>query len=198
LENYFDLTTTVKQTNVDFDHKKAQGQFNIQVQTKYDWKDSKCNLILSPTYVGIENLIVGAKYNLERKANNEYKHEYDLGFQYDVNKKQLWSLITEESMKKVKVGGVFKFDDTTAYGEFIYDLVIRDSNNEPPSTYSVGVHRKLSDVSSASCVFRHNYTAALLYNLEFPQNKVNTQLALNFNPVSAAKYALGWKLVFSP
>jgi len=195
-ENYFDLTTTVKQNNIDLDHKKAQGQFNIQVQTQYDWKDHRCNLILSPTYVGIENLIVGAKYNLERKQNNEYRHAYDLGFQYDVNKRQLWSLVTEDSMKKVKVGGAFKFDDTTAYGEFVYDLSITD--NQTPSTYSVGVHRKLSDVSSISSVFRHNYTAALLYNLDFPQNQVNAQLALNFNPLNQAKYALGWKLVFSP
>lgn len=198
-DNYFDVTTTVKQNIVEFDHKKQQGKFNLQAITKYNWIDDTCHLILSPTYVGIDNLIVGLKYNLERTTDNNYHHKYDLGFQYDVNKTQLWSLVTDNSMKKVKVGGAFKFDYTTAYGEFIYDLSKPEKqNSQLASTYSIGVQSKLSDVSTVSAVFRHDYTAAFLYNLDFPQNKVNAHLGLNFNPTIANKYSLGWKLIFSP
>jgi len=201
LENYFDLTTTVKQNIVELDHKKSQGKVNLQVITKYNWTDHKCYFTFSPTYVGIENLTVGAKFNLERDYNNQYTPQYDLGFQYDVNRNQLWSLVTEESMKKVKVGGVLKFDSTSAFGEFIYDLSTNvKTDNTKSSTYSVGLQHTFSDVSSGSLVFRDGYTGALLYNLDFPKQRVNAQLALNLAPFSSKspKYALGWKLVVSP
>jgi len=192
----------VKQNIIEFDSKKSQGKFNLQATTKYDWTDSRCYLTLSPTYVGIENLTVGAKFNLIRDQNNHYTQEYDLGFQYDINRNQLWSLVTEESMKKLKVGGAFKFENTSAFGEFIYDLSTKaDTTNKPPSTYSFGVHHALSDVSTASLVFRQDLSAALLYNLEFPKNKVNAQVGLNVKSAvlnNPSNYGLGWKLVLSP
>jgi len=202
--NYFDLTTTVKPETIEIDHKRSQGKFNLQAITKYNWHEGKCFLTFSPTYVGIENLTVGAKFNLIRDEKNNYTQEYDLGFQYDVNRNQLWSLVTEESMKKVKVGGSLKFDNTSTFAEFIYDLTPPSANtnteNKPPSSYSVGVNHTLSDVSSVSVICRQDFSTALLYNLEFPKNKVNAQVGLNIQSTNKipSKYALGWKLILSP
>jgi len=194
--NYFDLSTTLKQNNVEFEGKKPFSKFNVGLKTKYDWADPKCTFGVNTTYVGIENLVIGVNFNLDRAANNEFKQSYDLGFQYDVNKTQSYSLLTEEGLKKLKLGGIVKVDKTTGYGEFIYNI----NNEKELPTWALGLNQTVNDVSSVSLVFRHNYTLALLYNVDFPKNKVNAQIGVNFeqNANNGKSVALGWKVVLSP
>jgi len=200
--NYFDLATTLKQTNVEFEVKKPVSQFNVGVKSKYDWDLHKCTLGLNGTYVGVENLTVGTNINVERDSTNNYKQDYDLGAQYEVNRKQIYSLLTEKGMAKLKAGAIFKFDRASAYAQYIHVLkpdqkkdAKADSNKD---TWSFGLQQTLNDVSSISFVLRHDFSASLLYSMDFPKNRVNAQVGLNYSQFEKEKNTLGWKVVLSP
>jgi len=93
----------------------------------------------------------------------------------------------------VKAGSILKYDKLTAYSQLIYDMKAKP---EDQAQWSLGLQKSLSDVSSATFYLRHDYSVSLLYNLDFPKNKVNGQVCCNAQ--FGKPPSLEWKLTLSP
>jgi len=194
--DYFDFSTTCvgKESTLELEGKKSVSKFNIALKGKYKWDDKKCTSILDTTYVGIDHLVVGSSLKMDRIApQNNYVYSYDFGAQYDHSSSQSFSLVTEESLSKVNAGTILKFDHITSYAQVSYQL---KGQNASEIGWSVGVEKKLNDASKAAFVYRHDSKMSLLYNLDFPKNKVNAQVSCNYP--YPKKPNLEWKLTFSP
>jgi len=177
LADYFDLSTTVnlkdKEKSLEIEAKKPLSKFNIATKTKYEWEKHKCILTVDTTYVGIENLAVGVSGKVEREANNNMNYLYDIGFQYEKSKDQIFSLATENCLASVKAGTVLKSDKNAFYGQVGYTLAGQ------ATSWAVGLQRSISEASLITFVMRDNLSTSLLYNLTFPKNNVNAQVCWN-------------------